>query len=86
MSNIINNKYLKLKDESPLIIIHERQKKIILETIELISKSIKQVDIIPVDILSTSIEEILNKLAEITGDDVKEEIINEIFSKFCLGK
>lgn len=86
ISNIINNKYLKLKDESSLIIIHERQKKIILETIELISKSIKQVDIIPIDILSTSIEEILNKLAEITGDDVKEEIINEIFSKFCLGK
>lgn len=86
LSKIINKKYLYTKDESSLIVIHERQKKIILETIELIKKSIKEVNIIPIDILSTSIEEILHKLSEITGDDVKEDMINEIFSKFCLGK
>lgn len=83
---IINEIYLDLKKDSSLIIIHERQKKIILETIKLIEKSLKEVNIIPVDMLSTSIEEILNNLAEITGDDVKESMINEIFSKFCLGK
>lgn len=86
LANIINSKNFNFKDDTSLVIIHERQKKIILETIELIKKSLKEVDIIPVDILSTSIEEILNKLAEITGDDVKEDIINDIFSKFCLGK
>ncbi len=86
LANMINEIYLDLKKDSSLIIIHERQKKIIIETIELIEKSIQEVDIIPVDMLSTSIEEILNNLAEITGDDVKEDMINDIFSKFCLGK
>ncbi len=86
LESLINKIYLDLKKDSSLIIIHERQKKIILETIDLIEKSIKEVNIIPVDMLSTSIEEILNNLAEITGDNVKEDMINDIFGKFCLGK
>ena len=40
----------------------------------------------PIDIISTSIREILEDLGEITGESVTEDIINEIFSKFCLGK
>lgn len=86
LKNTISEISLDLKKDSSLVIIHERQKKIILETIELIRKSISEIDKIPVDILSTSIEEILHKLAEITGDDVKEDMINDIFSNFCLGK
>lgn len=86
LEGLVNEIYLDLKKDSSLIIIHERQKKIVLETIKLIENSIKEVDIIPVDMLSTSIEEILNNLYEITGDNVKEDMINDIFSKFCLGK
>lgn len=86
LESLINKTYLDFKKDSSLIIIHERQKKIILETIGLIEKSIKEVNIIPADMLSTSIEEILNNLAEITGDNVKEDMINDIFGKFCLGK
>ncbi len=86
LETLVNEIYLDLKKDSSLIIIHERQKKIIKETIDLIEKTLKEVDIIPVDMLSTSIEEILNNLAEITGDNVKEDMINDIFSKFCLGK
>jgi tRNA modification GTPase len=40
----------------------------------------------PLDIISTSIKQILSDLGEITGEEVTEDIINEIFSKFCLGK
>lgn len=40
----------------------------------------------PVDIVSINIKNILESLGEITGENVSEEIINEIFSKFCLGK
>ena len=40
----------------------------------------------PIDIISSSIRQILQDLGEITGEAVTEEIINEIFSKFCLGK
>ncbi len=40
----------------------------------------------PVDIISSGIKEILEDLGKITGESVTEDIINEIFSKFCLGK
>ncbi len=41
---------------------------------------------IPLDMLSIKIIDTLNILGEITGKTVTEEIINTIFSKFCLGK
>lgn len=40
----------------------------------------------PIDISAISIKEVLEELGEITGQNVSEDIINEIFSKFCLGK
>jgi len=40
----------------------------------------------PIDIISINIKEILENLLEITGENVSEDIIKEIFSKFCLGK
>lgn len=73
------------KDDD-MIIIHERQKNIIKESIDLIDKTIKSVGKIPEDMLSLNIQAIVNKLNELTGENVKEEILNEIFSNFCLGK
>lgn len=40
----------------------------------------------PIDIISINIKEILEDLSEITGENVSEDILKEIFSKFCLGK
>lgn len=40
----------------------------------------------PIDIISINIKEILERLGEITGDNVSEDIIKSIFAKFCLGK
>lgn len=40
----------------------------------------------PLDIISSTIKQILEDLGQITGESVTEDIINEIFSKFCLGK
>lgn len=40
----------------------------------------------PMDIVAIEIKNILEDLGEITGEDVTENIINEIFAKFCLGK
>lgn len=40
----------------------------------------------PIDILAIGIRDVLIDLGEITGEEVGEEIINEIFSRFCLGK
>ena len=43
-------------------------------------------DNMPIDVISSIIREILENLGEITGESVTEDIIDEIFSKFCLGK
>ena len=40
----------------------------------------------PIDIISINIKEILESLAKITGENVTEDVLKEIFSKFCLGK
>ncbi len=61
---------------------------------ELINKAIKSTRMaindlksaMPIDIVSINIKQILEDLGEITGDNVSEDIIKSIFSKFCLGK
>ena len=40
----------------------------------------------PIDIISINIRDVLNCLGNITGENVTDDIINKIFSKFCLGK
>lgn len=40
----------------------------------------------PVDITAIYFKEAIEELNKITGENVTEDIINEIFSKFCLGK
>jgi len=41
---------------------------------------------LPVDLISINIKSLLDNLGEITGENVNEEVINGIFSRFCLGK
>ena len=40
----------------------------------------------PIDITSIYMKNILEELGTITGENVSEDILKEIFSKFCLGK
>ena len=40
----------------------------------------------PIDVVAVSLKEALEDLSEITGENVTEDIINNIFSRFCLGK
>lgn len=41
---------------------------------------------LPVDIIAIDIKNTLDSLGEIIGDAVSEELANEIFAKFCVGK
>ena len=41
---------------------------------------------IPHDLLTVDLKEILDSLGEITGDSISDEITNNIFSRFCIGK
>jgi len=40
----------------------------------------------PEDILAAALRSVADRISEITGDTVSEEVINEIFSRFCVGK
>ena len=40
----------------------------------------------PLDCISFDLWQCANTLGEITGQNAGEDVINEIFSRFCLGK
>ena len=40
----------------------------------------------PVDLVQIDIQRLWELLGELTGDSYKDELLDEIFSKFCLGK
>ena len=69
------------------IITNVRHKNQIRKAIDSIDNSISSLNNnMPIDIISINIREILSNLGEITGENVTDDIINKIFSKFCLGK
>ena len=41
---------------------------------------------VPVDIIELDLKETWNTLGEIIGETYTDELIDEIFSRFCLGK
>ena len=73
--------------DQEMIITNIRHKTQIHYAIESIEKSIESIEEnLPVDMISISIKQTLEDLGKITGQNVSEDIIQEIFSKFCLGK
>lgn len=76
-----------ISSSNEILITNERHKIQIKKATLNIEKSIDTIkQQMPVDIISIYIKQALEDLGEITGENVSESIINEIFSKFCLGK
>ena len=70
-----------------IIITNMRHKNLMHKAIDNISKAENCINAnMPIDITAICIKETLESLGEITGNNVTEDIINTIFSKFCLGK
>ena len=73
--------------DNEIIITNLRHKKLISKALTNVKKSKEALEEnMPVDIVAIFIKDILEDLGNITGDVVTDDIINEIFSKFCLGK
>ena len=78
--------FLKINKNNDIIIIHERQKRVITDVIRMIEQILLDLELIPIDMVSENIRDTINKINELTGENVKEEVLNEIFKNFCLGK
>ena len=64
-----------------------RQKEAVRNAYECLSGAAQTLDSgFPADLAAADIENAIAYLGEITGMTVSEEIIDKIFSKFCLGK
>ncbi len=73
--------------DNEVIVTNTRHKNLINKAIEADNNAIESIkNNMPMDIVAIDIKSILESLGEVVGDDVSENIINEIFSKFCLGK
>lgn len=73
--------------DNEIVITNIRHKNLISKAIKNVKKTKETVENkMPLDIIAIFIKDILEDLGNITGEVVSEDIINEIFSKFCLGK
>ena len=73
--------------DNDILITNIRHKNIISHALENVKKANEALNLnMPIDIITIYIKDILEDLGEITGEIVTEDVINEIFSKFCLGK
>ena len=73
--------------DNDIVITNERHKIQIQKAIQNLNKAIKGLSInMPIDIVAIGLKDVLSDLGEITGEEASEEIINEIFARFCLGK
>lgn len=69
------------------IVSNERHKSIIINSRKNLNKARETIkNNMPIDIISGYLKEIIEELGKITGETVTEDVISEIFSKFCLGK
>lgn len=69
------------------IVTNIRHKEIINEAINDTKKAIEVLkNNVPIDMTGLYIKNIMEELGKITGESVSDEIIKEIFAKFCLGK
>ena len=76
-----------IETDNSEIITNIRHKQQIDEAIKSIDEVKSTIDKhMTIDIIEIYLKQVLADLGKITGDDISEDIINEIFSKFCLGK
>lgn len=85
ITEMFNLNEINLDNEN--VITNVRQKNLITKAIENVEKAKETIEQkMPIDIVAIFIKDILEDLGKITGEVVTEDIIEEIFANFCLGK
>ena len=82
-NTLIDNKIL----NSNILLTNVRHINLINDAIKFVNQSIDAINNnMSLDMVSIDIQNVWNSLGEITGTSNTDEIINTIFSKFCVGK
>ena len=73
--------------EDQVVIESERQKILLLQASEAVKRAIALVELdIPLDIVAAELGEAMQSLGELTGEVTPADILQKIFSGFCVGK
>ena len=89
LENKVKEMFLKgdISFNNQVYISNVRQKNALLEALESMKKVIRSIeDNMPEDFYSIDLMDAYESLGSITGNSVGEDLVNEIFSKFCMGK
>lgn len=66
---------------------NERQKKCVDNALSLINEALSAIEAgVFLDAITVLIDEALQSLLELTGEKASETVVNEVFSRFCVGK
>ena len=85
ITKIYNLDKIELEDMSYLT--NSRSIALLEQAYEILKEAEKNIELdIPVDMVEIDIKEAWNKLGEIIGETYQDELIDQLFSQFCLGK
>ncbi len=71
---------------SDVTITNLRHKQALAEAAEYLNTAIGAIGAVPADLIAIDVTNAISAFGEITGQTVSEEIVDRIFSRFCLGK
>ncbi len=88
LEKLISKKFIEGQISSDEVYISsERQKEALLRAKNSLDKMRDCLDSgMPADLVYVDLEDVISALGEVTGETVQEEIIDTVFSKFCVGK
>lgn len=76
-----------LTGEEGVIVLEARQGNLLSKTAQNIREALDALEAkIPPDIVSIDIKQAWKHLSELLGEDIKDEVLDYIFSRFCIGK
>jgi len=77
----------RLGPKNSAVILNSRHKEVLLRADRDLGEALSALDSsVPLDMVTIDIRNVLESLGEITGESVTENLIDKIFSEFCVGK
>ena len=73
-------------DSNALFITNTRHLACLKSALDKLNEALENIDYVSLDCISVHLKDAWNNMGEITGKIITEEVLDTIFSKFCLGK